>query len=170
MRAWYAITSSNARSPSSIPSARAASVMPVRQSRTVPKMSNVKIDGADMIRSSPRWIAERPSVAGRLELHVGLGPCLPEPVLDGRSLARLLLRAKRLRETVERPSILGIAREILPIYRLRLGGAIRGEEHGAERLARRLLPRRRLVVPERILLLRRLAEEPDRLVGAPRVE
>src|SRR6185503_2383188 len=153
-----------------MPCAAAASTRPWRQSRTVPKTSKVRRLGRSMA-SPARAEGYRFSSEPRShELRVRFRPRAPEALLGFGGFLRLPLCAERLRESVERPPRLGVAREIFTIHRFRVRRAPRREERGTEGLASRLLPRRRLVIVERVLHSGCGLEELDGLIVVPAPE
>src|SRR5215510_7016282 len=82
------------------------------------------------------------------ELHVGFRPGLLEALLEGRHI--LALGARRLHETEQRPAIVRVAAQILPIDGLGLAGAAGFEQHRAQGLPHGVVVLRRLRVDEAV--------------------
>src|SRR4029077_8610227 len=81
------------------------------------------------------------------ERHVGTGPRAAEARVLRTGLRALALGAQALGEAEERPAVLRVAAQILAVHRLGLGSAPGLQQGGAEGLAHREVPRRRLGGP-----------------------
>src|SRR2546423_7248299 len=79
-----------------------------------------------------------------------MAPRLLELAFGLRGIFDAALRKQRLPQTVERPAVLRVALEIGAADALGFFEAHRAHQRGAERLARRVEPVRRLVVTERV--------------------
>ena len=80
---------------------------------------------------------------------VGARPRLLQPLLHERGLVVLALRHERLVQPEERPSVLAIALEVLPVDGLRFRGPARVEKRRAEPMPDRRMPVGRLGVGQR---------------------
>ena len=90
-----------------------------------------------------------PSVTAR-QRHIRLGPDLRSR-RDRIGLTISLLGAKGRLEAVERPAVVRVADEVLPVAPLGFLGRPAGEEQGAEGLPERQIPVRRLAVGQLVL-------------------
>ena len=98
----------------------------------------------------------------RGQLHVGALPGLLEALLRPARLGRLPLCCEGLLEPEERPAVLRVLREVLPVDRLSVRRALRLEEERAERLPGREVPGGRLHVVHPVLRGDRRLELRDR--------
>src|SRR6188768_2658009 len=92
------------------------------------------------------------------ELHVRASPRLVEARLDRVRLCLLVLRAQRLREAEERPAVVGMPAQVVPVDRLRFARAAGLQQHRAQRLPRGIVPLLRLGVEEAVLQAHRARE------------
>src|SRR5262245_53111072 len=67
---------------------------------------------------------------GCRQCDIGPRPCRLEPRFGERGVGGLVLRTQRLQEAEERPAVLAVALQILPVDRLGLRRPPRLEQHG----------------------------------------
>src|SRR5688572_8478069 len=87
--------------------------------------------------TAARRIRSVAAEAGCGQRDIGARPGFLEAGFDERRLIRFLLRAERLQQSEERPAVLAITPQIVPVDRFRFRGPSRLEQHGAKRMARR---------------------------------
>src|SRR5262249_12246219 len=81
-----------------------------------------------------------------------------------RRLRLLSLLVEGERQAVERPSVPRVVQQVLAVHRFCLLRSLRVDERRSEGLPHGVVPRRRLVVAEAILLGHRLPQRADRVV------